>query len=284
MFRSLSLVLLAALFPTMAALADEPTGVQREVYFLKQSSANQLADLLAKLYKGEPGVQIMAGPSGNCLVVAGPAPTMGEIRKLVEQLDRPTQLLALEVLIVDLPLPKKGADVKEIDTRELAGKLDDVQNRLQALQKKGEVAGVRRFQMLTAENTPARAQITENRPFVVGSHVTATGIVSSNISYRETGTTVSILPQVQSGDMITLEVDVKDSHMHAPEDGVVLGPAEKGGKATAAEFVNTALSTRLTVSSGQVVVARGMQTDVKAPQGRTLVLVGASLSPAAKPK
>jgi type II secretory pathway component GspD/PulD (secretin) len=283
MFRSLCLLVMAAPVLATTAHGDEPSNVQREVYFLKQSSANQLADLLGKLYKGEAGVQILAGPAGNCVAVAAPAKTMAEIRKLVEQLDRPTQLVALDVLLVDLPAPKKGAEPKEIDTKELAGKLEDVQARLSALQKKGEVAGVRRFRLMTAENTTAKAQITENRPFVTGSHVTATGIVSNTITYRETGTTVSILPQVPSGDAITLEVDLKDSHLNVPEDGVVLGPGEKGGKAIAAEFVNTTLNTRLTVPPGQVVVARGVQTD-KGPQGRTLVLVSASLSAGAKPK
>jgi type II secretory pathway component GspD/PulD (secretin) len=284
MFRNLCLLILAMLLTTAGVRADEPA-VQREVYVLRQAAAGGLADVLAKLYKGEAAVQIMAAPGGNSLLVSAPAKISVEIRKLVEQLDRPPHTVAINVLLVDLPPVKKGAEPKEIDTKELTGRIDDVVGKLQALQKKGEISGIRRFEMMTLESTTGKIGITESRPFVVGSTVTGMGQVRHTITYRDLGTTMSVVPLLGPGDTVLLDVDVKDSHVNIPEDGIAVGPNDKGGENKAAEFINLTLNTKLTIPSGQTVLARMMQTDMKGPQARTLALVSARIVEAgAKPK
>ena len=45
----------------------------------------------------------------------------------------------------------------------------------------------------------------------------------------------------------------------------------------AAEFVNATLSTKLTMASGQAVVARGVKTESKSQKAQTLVIVAARL-------
>src|SRR5262249_20620410 len=84
---------------------------KRVIYFVKYGTAEDLAGVLAKFFKGEAGVQFAADAANNALLIsAGPA-VLGEIMKTLAQLDQRPRQVNMEVIVLDLKLTK-GADGK----------------------------------------------------------------------------------------------------------------------------------------------------------------------------
>jgi hypothetical protein len=75
--------------------------------------------------------------------------------KVIELLDRKPHFVAVEVFVVELP--SKKADDKDgagINPKDLSGAIDDVAEALDALQKKGQVASVKRIRLTTQGGVP----------------------------------------------------------------------------------------------------------------------------------
>jgi hypothetical protein len=85
---------------------------------------------------------------------------------------------------------------------------------------------------------------------------------------------------VSADGVITLDLSVEDSKMLTPEDGIPLGPNDKGGTTPATEFVTTSLTTRVQLTSGHAVLAQGVKSSSKSQQAQALVVVTARLTDA----
>src|SRR5439155_23404455 len=92
-------LLLLTCFALSAASGQQPGGlpgapspgasqVKRVVYEAKHGIARDLAELLTKVYKTEPRVQVLAAPAGNALVIGAPSEALDEVLQLLKQLDR----------------------------------------------------------------------------------------------------------------------------------------------------------------------------------------------------
>jgi len=76
---------------------------------------------------------------------------------------------------------------------------------------------------------------------------------------------------------VVLDLNIQHSRSHVPEDGVVLGQEENGAPIRATEFFQDVLRSKLSVSSGQAVAARDVQTNLKSGRSRTTVIVTARI-------
>ncbi len=266
--------------PAQERPAAEP---KRGAYVVKHAAARDLAGLLAKHFKG--AAEIQAGPDGsNCLLVNAPAAVFDEVLKTVEQLDRRPQTVAVEVFLVELPVIKADDKDRRPDEKDFSGSLGDVDQRLAAMQKKGQVAGVRRIQLTTLEGQPGTLLLGENKPFVTGTTVTATGIAHRSIMYRNLGTEVKVTPQVTADRTMTLDLNVQDSRSRDSTTATV-GKDDKGNPIPAAEILVTKLAAKVSVVSGKAALAKDVKVTSKEGQGETLIVVGARVvEPEAKEK
>jgi hypothetical protein len=260
-----------------AAGASGPK-LKRAVYEVQHATAKDLADLLAKLYKSEAGVETLTAPAGNAVVVTAPAGTIDEVLGLLKRLDRRPRSVAVEVVVAEVP-PRQGEKgkpapaAKELDGREFTGNAEDALAKLQNLQAKGLIGGLKRFRLTAAENRPGSVKERVSKPYVTSVVQAGNGRVTRTISYRDVGTTVDATPQVGDGQKIVLELHFTDSRRHVPEDGAVLGKDENGQPIRATHFINAKFDGKVTVRSGEAAVAHGVTTQSKSGLHQTLVLV-----------
>jgi Flp pilus assembly secretin CpaC len=285
-------IVLAACFVLSAARGQQPGAKQpagapggaggpklkRAVYEVQRATAKDLADLLAKLYKSEAGVQTLAAPAGNAVVITAPAGTLDEVLGLLKRLDRRPRSVAVEVVVAEVT-PRKGEKGKpapaarELDERDLTGNAEDTLAKLQNLQAKGLIGGLKRFRLTTAENRPGSVKERGSKPYVTSVMQAGNGRMTRTINYRDVGTTVDVTPQIGDDQKIVLDLHFTDSRMHVPEDGAVLGNDENGNPIRATHFINAKFDGNVTVRSGEAAVAQGVTTQSKSGQHQTLVLV-----------
>ncbi len=276
--RSLVLVLMTALALALPAAAQErPAAEQkRGTYVIRYASPKDVAAVLAKFFKG--AAEVETGPEGvgnNTLLIKAAPAVLDEVIKTAELLDRRPQSVAVEVFVVDLPAKKADdKDAAPIDEKSLTGAIDDVAKALADMQKKGQVAAVKRYQLAAREGERATLKQVESKPYTTGSTVGRAGAVSRNVAYRDVGTTIEVKPQVAE-KTVTLDLQLSESRMVVPEDGIVSGTDEKGNAIRAPQFPSTSLSAKVAVASGKAVLAKDEKSSEKSDAGPVLIVVGA---------
>jgi hypothetical protein len=99
---------LAAAAAAADPAAKDDAGNKRLLYIVKHGSAKDLAAVLGAHFKGAAEVQALPDATSNTLLIsAGPA-AFDEVVKLLEQLDRPPQTVAVDILIVTLGKKAEG--------------------------------------------------------------------------------------------------------------------------------------------------------------------------------
>jgi Bacterial type II and III secretion system protein/Bacterial type II/III secretion system short domain len=257
-----ALLVLAAL---PGAAQDRSAAEQkRGAYVVKYAAAKDLAEILAKHFKG--AAEIQAGPEGtsNCLLVNAPPAVFDEVMKTLEQLDRRPHSVAVEVFVVELPAKKADDKEKQADEKNYSGTIDGVAEHLDAMMKKGEVVGFKRIQLTTLEGQLGSLVLGENKPFAM---------TANQITYRNVGTQLRVRPQVTEDGSVTLDLNVQDSRGRDSTTGT--GP----------EFIQTSLTGKLSVASGKAALAKDAKVTSKEGVGETLIVVGARVvEPEAKAK
>lgn len=253
---------------------------QRLVYVVKWGSAKELAAQLDKHFKGAAEVQALPDLNSNCLLINAPPAAFQEVVKLLEQIDRRPQVVAVEVLVIEA-VPKKpdggqpGQGEKELDEKEFTGTMDEVAKRAQALQRRGQLGAVKRFQLTGVENQLALTDVGELVPMVTGVTRVAGGKVVRQHTFQRTGTALRVTPRVGPDRMILLDLSVSDSRLRVPEDGPELGKDDNGAPIRISEVVQAVVSSKLALPSGQTVLVKDVKTTSKSGQAQTLVIVGA---------
>src|SRR5207248_10611963 len=145
-----------------------------------------------------------------------------------------------------------SGNAKALDGVELSGPTRDVLAKVRELQQQGIITSVKTVQLTTLQRQTVYARVSESRPFVTGVTVSPAGFggrgggggtTSRNITYRDVGTNVQVIPDVGADGLVTLRLSVEDSHMRAAEGGVAVGTDEKGTAVPATEFVLSTLDT-----------------------------------------
>jgi hypothetical protein len=248
-----ALVVLAA--ATTAAAQERPGAeLKRGAYVVKYAAAKNLVGVLVKHFKG--AAEIQAGPEGtsNCLLINAPPAVFNEVMKLLDQLDRQPQAVAVEIIVVELPARQADDKGKGADEKDFSGTLDGVVKCLHALMRKGQVARFKRIQLHTLEGQLGSLMLGENKPFAIG----------ANITYRNVGTQVKVTPRVTADRFVTLDLNVQDSR--GRDSATAPG---------APEFILTSLTGKIRVASGKAVLAKDAKVISKEGQGETLIVVGA---------
>lgn len=131
----------------------------------------------------------------------------------------------------------------------------DVQYALAALQAVTNLRVLSAPQLVVLDNQPAKLLVGDSVPYQNGSLSTASGSTSgitaeTSISYQQTGVIMQILPHVNSGGLVTLDIAQEVSD-------VVPGT----GGTTTPTFSDRQVTTRVAVQDGQTVGIAGLITD-----------------------
>jgi hypothetical protein len=270
----------------------------RLLYLVKHGSAKDLAAALADHFKGDAEFKALPDAVSNGLLInAASDAALDEVVKLLGQLDKRPQVVAVEVLVADVAVRKDGGDKPKpgdgekadaeqwLDEKDFTGTIEDVNAKVEAARKKGAITGVKRIQLTAVEGQPASAMVGDNKPFVVGVTTTGTGAKSRNITYRNIGLNANVTARVSPDKTVTVDLKFEDIRTSTPEDAPQLGTDENGTPIRAAEFITATLNDKLSIPSGRAVAAHGVKTTSKTEKAQTLVIVSARVvDPDAKPE
>ncbi len=244
------------------------------LYYVRHGSAKELSHALGQIYKGDAEIETVTEGNGKCLLIKATPRTCEEILALLEKVDRPLRVVAIDIWIVETPDKDEKPDTL-INPRDLTGSTDTVTKKLRDLQNKGTLGSVRHYQMSTAEGRDARIQLGETKPMVTGSTVLATGVSTRNVTYRNTGVVISATPVVSESGGIALDLNIQDSGMRQPDDGPQVGTTDKGAPIRASVMTVSQVKTLVNLKSGEVTPVTGVKTEGKSKGAQTLILVGA---------
>ncbi|MDR1661274.1 MAG: type II secretion system secretin GspD [Azoarcus sp.] len=128
----------------------------------------------------------------------------------------------------------------------------DIRVVLNALAEKSLVNMLSNPNVMVLDNHTATIQVGDQMPVKTGSATTDGGVVSESIQYRDTGVLLSVKPSVNSGDMVTLDVDQSIVDV-GPED-VATGQRS---------FDQRNIVSKVAVRSGETIVLGGLIRDKK---------------------
>jgi general secretion pathway protein D len=113
-------------------------------------------------------------------------------------------------------------------------------------------------QLVTLDNQPAKLLVGDSVPYQNGSLSTASGsqtgiTAETSISYQQTGVIMQILPHVNSGGLVTLDIaqEVSDVDTSAPSTSGINSPT----------FLERSVISRVVVQDGQTVGLAGLIRD-----------------------
>ena len=262
--------------------AEDPTASKNKhtVYAVKFGDAKALASILEDKFKDETDIGILADTPSNCLLISAAPKVFDEIVKALEKVDRRPPTFAIEVLIVDVA-PIKGEDgkltAKELDLKEFTGSTKEVLEKVEGLQKKGLIEGLKRLQLTVVENLPTKVYLGELKPYAIKQSSRREGEVSTMIRREVLGIQAEVSARFAPDNAITVEVDVSQHRMRFPEDGVELFKDQNGASVRAPELVKATLKTKVTMASEKAAAVQGVKTESKSGQAQTLVIVTARI-------
>jgi type II secretory pathway component HofQ len=276
-------VLLLAALP--AAAQDRPATEQKSgTYVVKYAAAKDLADILAKHFRGAAEIKIGPDAASNSLLINAPPTVLEEVMKTLELLDRRPRPVAIDIFVVELATKKGDDKEKRPDKKEFSGAINNVAERLDSMVKKGQVAGFRRIQLTTPEGQPSLQDLTEVKQFVMAASALPNGIITRQISRRKVGTLLKVTPRITADRSVMLTLNVEDAR--AQDTTIPWVPVDENGNPFfITQFVHTWLIGKISVASGQAALAKDAKVISKEAEAETLIIVGARIDePEAKPK
>lgn len=255
---------------------DKPkSDLKRAMILLNHSAAKEVAEVLSKHFKGEAEIEPAPESTGNMLLIRATPDILQEIERTVAELDKRPKTIDIDVVLFDVITGKEDMEaekfLKSIGETDLNAKIGVVAEQLEQLTKKNKLGQVRHLELTGFENRKLSAQLGEEKPFKTGVNVNPMGKQIANIQYRSVGVLVRATPRVSPENQVVVDFDIQDSRMHTPEDGVQIGTGP------ASEFVMTAFTSKMTIPSGKVVLAKGTRSISKSGNSVVWILVSAKI-------
>ena len=285
---------------TWARALDKPseraTGRSLFSYQVKNTSAEALAKTLEKLMSGQavaaavaPGAKpparpaapnrVVVDPGSNTIIFQGSSEDFGQIRSLLQELDRPARAALIEVTVAEIAL-KDNLDlgiewlIKEAHLGEsgssvlsLGGgglrytRLDSlgaVRLAINALASSNRATILSNPRVVARNGESATIQVGQEVPIITAQQSTAvpapapgggtTGTILQSVQYRNTGVILNVKPVIHAGDQIDLEISQEVSAAESTTTGVSTSPT----------FSQRRVQTRLSLRSGSTVLLGGL--------------------------
>jgi general secretion pathway protein D len=235
------------------------------------------------------GVRVMADEINNVVLVWGSRTDYAKIETALKRLDIPPTQVLIEASIVEVTLTNdlqyglqwafsdsrssssytgQGMLTNATDGGVLGGALrgfsytlknsaGSIRAVLNALASKTSIKVVASPSLMVLDNHTAAIAVGNQQPIKAGETVSAEGTVrSTNIQYKDTGVALTVTPSVNSGNIVTMQVDQSVTDVGAQDDVT-------GQRA----FLQRQVSSKVAVRSGESIVMGGLIQE-KASTGR----------------
>jgi general secretion pathway protein D len=233
------------------------------------------------------GVRVVADDRNNAILIYGSRSDYNRIEAALKRLDMaPTQVL-IEASIVEVTLGDElnygvqwmfndnargglqgtgvlsGAGGGALGAAQagfsytLRNSIGNVRAVLNALAGKSLLNVISSPSLMVLDNHTATITAGTQQPVRTSDTITANGLISSSIQYRDTGVSLSVTPSVNAGDMITMEINQSVTDVGAPDAGST-------GQVT---FNQRQISSKVAVRSGETLVLGGLIRDINKAGG-----------------
>lgn len=225
------------------------------------------------------GLRVVADELNNSVLVYGTALEYEKIEATLRRLDVPPTQVLIEASIVEVTLrddlryglqwlftDPRGSNTGTGVLSSLAGatigqpaagfsytlrnSAGNVRAVLDALATKSLVKVISSPSLMVLDNHTANIVVGNQQPVRVGETITAGGNISNNIQYRDTGVTLSVTPSVNSGNMVTMQLNQAVTDVGEVD-------AATGQRA----FLQRQIGSRVAVRSGETLVLGGLIRD-----------------------
>lgn len=225
------------------------------------------------------GLRVVADELNNSVLVYGSALEYEKIETALKRLDVPPTQVLIEASIVEVTLNddlRYGLQWMFTDTRgsntgtgvlsSLAGAVvgqpaagfsytlrnsaGNVRAVLDALADKSLVKVISSPSLMVLDNHTASIVVGNQQPVRVGETITVGGNISNNIQYKDTGVTLAVTPSVNSGNMVTMQLNQAVTDVGQVD-------AATGQRA----FLQRQIGSKVAVRSGETLVLGGLIRD-----------------------
>jgi type II secretory pathway component GspD/PulD (secretin) len=262
----------------------QPAGLRRLAYAVRHGSAEDLVALVRERFPGEVDDLSVAN---NVLMMSVKPSAFDNIREALTQLDRPRRTVIVDLLLVELHPPGSAgaSDGWEFEERDTSGPIEQVAARLQALCQQKKFAGLRQLRLVCREGVEGQIQNgAESSQIRDISRNFVNGLLTPTLLRRMTGTIIQVKPSVSEGNVVVLQMTLRDGRKPAPGGGAEhwIGVG-RDGPIMAEPIVSTNLTATLQVPIGQAVLATDKMVGDKSSGAELRMIVGARLSTEAAP-
>lgn len=262
---------------------EEGVGRNFFTYQAQYTDAQALANTLEKLLGGAKpagapaSARVVVDNASNSLIFQGSNEDYGQIRSLLQGLDKPTKEALIEVTVAEVTLDDNsqlGVEwlIKEARLdgvlSELAmgsagltyRRIDSVGNTrllINALASSNQATILSSPRIVARNGETATIQVGDEVPFITSQQTSpttgATGSVLQTVQYRTTGVVLNVKPVIHSGDQIDLDVIQEVSFAKSTTTGVNTSPT----------FSSRKLQTKLALKNGSTVLLGGLISNDK---------------------
>ncbi|RUP29015.1 MAG: type II secretion system protein GspD [Curvibacter sp.] len=240
------------------------------------ASANSGANVTG--YNLGPNVRLIADSANNAILVYASRADFNKIETALKRLDVPATQVLIEATIVEVSLTgnlsyglqwafnnglsngRTGAGVLTTNstgvissvaqgfTYTLKNSAGSIQAVLNALASETNVNVLSSPSLMVVDNYTANIMVGTQQPISGGSSVTSTGVVTSNVQYKDTGVNLMVTPSVNSGNMVTMEINQNVTDVASVPDEVT----------KQYPFTQRQVTSKVAVRSGETIVLGGM--------------------------
>ena len=225
-------------------------------------------------------LRVVADELNNAILVYGTPAQFERVEAALQRLDSPATQVLIEASIVEVTLTddmqygvqwtfsdalgngKTGTSVLSSQgggvlggalagfSYTLKNSLGNVRAVLNALANKALVKVISSPSLMVLDNHVASINVGNQQPIRSTETITAGGNVSTSIQYKDTGVALSVLPTVNAGDMVTMQISQAVTDVGPPD--VATGQRS---------FLQRQISSKVAVRSGETLVLGGLIRD-----------------------
>lgn len=189
-------------------------------------------------------------------LLLGAAPMLEQQTPTAKEAEAPQASTLPAVIEVELVLVQWATNPPEAGKEtpnELSGSIDEVQQRLSALQKARKLTVLDRFRLTTLDGKQAMVQSGASMPMTQGVTISPYG-TTRNVVDQHVGTIVMVKPEVVARETIQMELGFGKSTIATRPDAPLWVETKQGEKIAATGTAGIDLQTVLRVASGKTTV------------------------------
>lgn len=234
---------------------------------------------------------VVADPDTNSLLVTTASKYQAQVKKIIEDLDRPVPQVLIKVLVAEVTHDNSadlGMDFSVLNQR-ASGKGQTLQSNfgntgvtpgvlvtvvesnitatLHLLAEQDKLDVLSRPYILASDNQLANIFIGDTVPFVTNSQITEAGQLINTVQYRDIGLNLNVTPHINPDGVVILDVNPEVQELTAQNIQIT-------NNTNSPVISKRSADSRIAVMDGQTIVIGGMMDDRKTSTVTKIPLLG----------